>query len=92
MWHRSCSIVLTSQRPLPGTCWSCRRYRRRNVFSRRQNSTRTAILESMSNGMIALDLGQRVLSANRAVGAILGLDSEGARGRLLQELVRERLG
>jgi two-component system phosphate regulon sensor histidine kinase PhoR len=48
-----------------------------------------AILQSMSNGVLAVDADQRVLSVNRAAGDLLGLDGAAARGRLLQEVVRE---
>jgi two-component system phosphate regulon sensor histidine kinase PhoR len=48
-----------------------------------------AILQSMSNGVLAVDAEQRVLSVNRAAERLLGVDGAAARGRLLQEVVRE---
>ncbi|MHC4385159.1 MAG: HAMP domain-containing sensor histidine kinase, partial [Planctomycetota bacterium] len=48
-----------------------------------------AILQSMSNGVLAVDAEQRVLSVNRAAENLLGLEGRSARGRLLQEVVRE---
>ncbi|MHC5016815.1 MAG: ATP-binding protein [Planctomycetota bacterium] len=50
-----------------------------------------AILQSMSNGVLAVDAEQRVLSVNRAAENLLGLEGRSARGRLLQEVVREPL-
>jgi two-component system phosphate regulon sensor histidine kinase PhoR len=54
-----------------------------------QRSEQQAIHQSMSNGMIALDLEQRILSVNRAAENLLGLDGNVVRGRLLQEVLRE---
>ncbi len=48
-----------------------------------------AILQSMHNGVVALDAEQRVLSMNRAAEAMLNLDAREVRGRLLAEVVRE---
>ncbi len=48
-----------------------------------------AVLQSMGNGVLALDAEQRVLSVNRAAERMLSLDGQAARGRLLQEVVRE---
>jgi two-component system phosphate regulon sensor histidine kinase PhoR len=56
---------------------------------RAQRSEQQAIHQSMSNGMIALDLNQRVISVNRAAERLLGLNGATARGRLLAELLRE---
>lgn len=54
-----------------------------------QRSEQQAIHQSMSNGMIALDLEHRVISVNRAAERLLGLDGESSRGRLLEEVMRE---
>lgn len=54
-----------------------------------QRNEQQAIYQSMSNGMIALDTEQRVLTLNRAAAVMLGVTQEQARGRLLQEVVRE---
>ncbi|MHC4992219.1 MAG: sensor histidine kinase [Planctomycetota bacterium] len=59
------------------------------VQLQRQGSEQQAILQSMSNGVIALDLQQRILSMNQAAEEILSVDSSTARGRLLQAVVRE---
>ncbi len=48
-----------------------------------------AILQSMHNGVVALDAEQRVLSMNRAAEAMLNQDAREVRGRLLAEVVRE---
>lgn len=56
---------------------------------RAQRSEQQAIQQSMSNGLIALDLDQRIISVNRAAERLLGLHGQASRGRLLQELLRE---
>jgi two-component system phosphate regulon sensor histidine kinase PhoR len=54
-----------------------------------QRSEQQAIYQSMSNALIALDLEQRILSVNLAAERLLGFDGDSARGRLLQEVLRE---
>ncbi|MBT8484756.1 MAG: PAS domain-containing protein [Phycisphaerales bacterium] len=54
-----------------------------------QRAEQRAILESMSNGMLAIDDRQRILSANRAAERMLGFETAVARHRLLQEVIRE---
>ena len=54
----------------------------------RDNEQR-AILQSMSNGVIALDAEQRIIIMNRAAEQILSLKADQAKGRLLQEVIRE---
>ncbi len=56
---------------------------------RAQQHEQQAVLQSMGNGVLALDAEQRVLSVNRAAERMLSLDGQAARGRLLQEVVRE---
>jgi two-component system phosphate regulon sensor histidine kinase PhoR len=56
---------------------------------RSQQSEQRTILESMGGGVLALDVEQRVISANGAAERILGIDRAAARGRLLQEIARE---
>jgi two-component system phosphate regulon sensor histidine kinase PhoR len=56
---------------------------------RSQQNEQRAILQSMSNGVIALDAEQRVLSMNRAAEQLLGIDGLADRGRLIQEVLRE---
>jgi two-component system phosphate regulon sensor histidine kinase PhoR len=56
---------------------------------RAQQSELQAILQAMSNGVLAVDLSQRVLNVNRAAAQMLGLDPQNARGRLLQEVIRQ---
>ena len=48
-----------------------------------------AILQSMSNGVIALDLDGHVLSMNRAALTMLDLMGREVRGHVLQEFVRD---
>ncbi|MDY7108746.1 MAG: ATP-binding protein [Planctomycetota bacterium] len=54
-----------------------------------QRNEEQALLESMSSGMIALDLQQRVFRLNRRAEEMLEVNEASARGRLLQESVRE---
>jgi len=56
---------------------------------RRQQNEQRAILQSMSNGVMALDLEQRILLLNEAAARMFALDGAAAKGRLLQELIRE---
>jgi len=54
-----------------------------------QRKEREAILRSMNAGVIALDLEQNVLHLNHAAERMLGVTTERARGRLLQEAARQ---
>ena len=54
-----------------------------------QQSEQQAILQSMGNAVIALDLQHRVLNVNRAAEQMLQLDGLHVRGRLLQEVCRQ---
>ncbi|MEC9373499.1 MAG: histidine kinase dimerization/phospho-acceptor domain-containing protein, partial [Planctomycetota bacterium] len=62
---------------------------RRIVQLRAQRAENEAILRSMTGALIALDRDQRVLQLNPAAVALLGATAEQARGRLLQEIVRQ---
>jgi len=53
-----------------------------------KRSENEAILRSMTGGVIALDLDQRVLHLNSAAEDMLAVRYAKARGRLLQEIVR----
>jgi two-component system phosphate regulon sensor histidine kinase PhoR len=65
------------------------RLREQIVALHAQRSEQRTILESMGGGVLALDVEQRVISANGAAERILGIDRAAARGRLLQEIARE---
>ncbi|MCK4872054.1 MAG: HAMP domain-containing protein [Phycisphaerales bacterium] len=54
-----------------------------------QQREQRAILQSMSNGIIAIDADQRIIIMNRAAEGILRSNAESAKGRLLQEVARE---
>tara|TARA_Y100000589_G_scaffold74311_1_gene67643 strand:- start:2784 stop:4598 length:1815 start_codon:yes stop_codon:yes gene_type:complete len=56
---------------------------------RLQGSELTSILQSMSNGVIALDLDCRILSMNRVAQNMFELIGRDTRGHLLQEFVRD---
>ena len=59
-----------------------------NELQSRRNE-QLAILQSMSNGVIALDNEQRFVDVNTAAERLLAITAPLARGRLLHELVRE---
>ncbi len=54
-----------------------------------QRAEQQAIHQSMTNGLIALDPEQRIISVNRAAERLLNIDGAESRGRLLQEVIRE---
>jgi len=47
-----------------------------------------AMLSSMVEGVIAVDMGERVISMNDAAGQMFGCNPSGVQGRSIQELVR----
>jgi two-component system phosphate regulon sensor histidine kinase PhoR len=61
--------------------------RLREIAAQQQETD--AILQSMSNGVMALDSEQRIIALNRAAERILGVNAAKARGRLLHEVVRQ---
>jgi two-component system phosphate regulon sensor histidine kinase PhoR len=56
----------------------------------RQRNEREAILASMVEGLLAVDLDERLLSLNQAACRLLSLELDKAQGRTLQEVVRNR--
>ncbi len=55
-----------------------------------QRNEREAILSSMVEGVLAIDLDERVLSLNQAAARLLGIALDKAQTRTLQEVVRNR--
>jgi len=55
-----------------------------------QRNERDAVLTSMVEGVLAIDLDERVITMNRAAGVLLTVDSDAAQGRTIQEVVRNR--
>ncbi|VBB45367.1 PAS/PAC sensor signal transduction histidine kinase [uncultured Desulfatiglans sp.] len=53
-----------------------------------QRNEMEAILASMADGVIALDMDERILTLNAAAGVMLGWTPQDARGRSLQEVAR----
>jgi two-component system phosphate regulon sensor histidine kinase PhoR len=53
-----------------------------------QRNEQEAILESMREGVLALDTQERVITVNRAAEALLGVAATQAKGHLIQEVVR----
>lgn len=53
-----------------------------------QRNEKQAILQSMSNGVIALDRELRIVDMNRAAAQLLMVDAAASRGRLIQEVAR----
>jgi two-component system phosphate regulon sensor histidine kinase PhoR len=58
-----------------------------NVVTKQRNE-QEAILTSMQEGVLALDPHNRLISVNRAAEALLGVTAVQARGRTMQEVVR----
>jgi len=56
----------------------------------RQRNEREAILSSMVEGVLAVDLGERVINLNQAASRLLGIELDKSQGRTLQEVVRNR--
>jgi len=54
----------------------------------RQRNEREAVLSSMVEGVLAVDAEQRIINVNQAGGSLLEIDVQGAKGRSLQEIVR----
>lgn len=53
-----------------------------------QRNEMEAILASMTDGVIALDMDERILTLNDAAGLMLGWTPQDARGRSIQEVAR----
>lgn len=53
-----------------------------------QKSTLEAVLSSMVEGVLAVDEKERIVIINRSAAALFGLDAQEARGRTIQEAVR----
>ena len=53
-----------------------------------QRNEQEAILESMREGVLALDTQERVITVNRAAEALLGVVAAQAKGHIIQEVVR----
>jgi len=54
----------------------------------RQKSEQEAILSSMIEGVIAIDSKEHVLSIYKAASEMLGIDGESAKGKSIQEVIR----
>ncbi len=54
----------------------------------RERNERDAILASMVEGVLAVDVNERVLSVNRAAAELFGIPTSGYQGRTLEETVR----
>lgn len=54
----------------------------------RERNAREAVLSSMVEGVLAIDIDERVISINRAGAEVLGLEMGRVEGRTLQEVVR----
>ena len=53
-----------------------------------QRNEREAILSSMSEGVVALDVDEKIVSLNRVAAGFLGLDIAKSRGKAFYEMVR----
>lgn len=54
----------------------------------RQRNEQEAVFSSMVEGLLAVDMEERVIKVNRAASMFLGVDSEAVCGRTIQEAVR----
>jgi len=54
----------------------------------RQHNELTTVLESMSDGVLAVDAAERVIEVNRSAAALLDIDPAMSRGRSIQEVAR----
>jgi len=54
----------------------------------RQRAEQQAVLDSMTEGVLAVDNDERLLKLNRATAQLLGIDPEAAQGRSIQEIIR----
>ncbi len=57
-------------------------------FERKEKTELEAVLSCMVEGVIAIDLDDRILTMNRAAAAILGVDAEEAVDKLMQSQIR----
>jgi two-component system, OmpR family, phosphate regulon sensor histidine kinase PhoR len=65
-----------------------RQLKERSGILTRQRQEYETIVGSMIEGVLAVDPDQKILSANRAAGQLLGIDSDSAVGHSLPEIVR----
>jgi len=54
----------------------------------RQKSEQQAVLQSMAEGVIAVDQNKHIITINRAAYNLLGLDSDDIEGKKIKEIVR----
>jgi two-component system, OmpR family, phosphate regulon sensor histidine kinase PhoR len=55
----------------------------------RQHNEQEAVLASMVEGVLAVDLDERILRINQAAAQLLGVESTAVQGRRLQEVIRK---
>jgi two-component system phosphate regulon sensor histidine kinase PhoR len=54
----------------------------------RQRNEKEAVFDSMVEGVLAVDLDERIISINRAAAGLLGINIEKAAGQTIQEAIR----
>ncbi|MBI4830103.1 MAG: PAS domain-containing protein [Candidatus Lindowbacteria bacterium] len=54
----------------------------------RQRNEQEAILSSMGEGVLAVDVGERLITLNEAASALIGAQPEQVRGKTIQEVIR----
>lgn len=62
-------------------------YQRIQTITRQRNELE-AVLSSMREAVIAIDLDERLINCNHAAEALFGFSLASARGRTIQEIVR----
>ncbi len=60
----------------------------RHMTLQQQRNEMEGVLASMIEGVLAVDLDEKIISYNRAAAVMLGIDVQGAVGRSIQEVVR----
>ena len=81
-WFRECDTLAASFNTL------CETLEQRIGAEARHRARLEAVLAGMTDGVLAVDAGQRVALANHAAGALFGFDAAAAVGRDIREIVR----
>jgi two-component system phosphate regulon sensor histidine kinase PhoR len=53
-----------------------------------QKAEQEAVLAGMTEGVVAVDREERIITLNRAAAGMCGIESDAARGRAMQEIIR----
>lgn len=53
-----------------------------------QKAEQEAVFTGMTEGVVAVDRGERIITLNRAAARMFGIEADAARGRAMQEIIR----